>query len=249
MDIKSLISEIKNRVIIEDVIGRYVNLKKSGKNYVALCPFHHEKTPSFTVASDKGFFHCFGCGKSGDVFTFVSEIEKIPFMDAVRKIGKEVGIDIDVYLSKESSKDKSLAKKLKQLNVEAQKFFSYYLINGDKDKVGVRYLKKRGINSEVAKKFKFGMAPNSRNMLYKYLKSKFFTDETIFESKLVVNTSNGPIDLLRYRITFPIENQYGEIVGFAGRALSEEEKVKYINIPETVLFKKRNILFAFDHAR
>lgn len=249
MDIKSLITEIKSRAIIEDIIGRYVNLKKSGKNYVALCPFHHEKTPSFTVSPDKGFFHCFGCGKSGDVITFVSEIEKIPFMDAVRKVASEVGIDLDTYLSKHDVKNKSLITKLKHLNIEVQKFFSYYLLKGDGSKTGINYLRKRGINSEVARKFKFGMAPNSKNTLYRYLKSRFFTDETIFESRLVVNTSSGPIDLFRYRITFPIENQYGEIVGFAGRTLSNEEKTKYINLPETVLFKKRNVLFAFNHAK
>lgn len=249
MNIKEVVEEIKNRVVIEDVIGRYVNLKKSGKNYVALCPFHKEKTPSFTVSPEKSFYHCFGCGKSGDVFTFLMEIEKISFMEAVRKLGKEVGVDVDRLLYRGSKENASLISSIKQLNIEAQKFFVYYLLKGDKDKVGVNYLKKRGITKQIAEKFKFGMSPNSRNALYSYLKSKFFTDETIFESKLVIKTSGHPVDLFRYRITFPIENEYNEIVGFAGRALSSEEKAKYINLPETVLFKKRNILFGFNHAK
>lgn len=247
MNIKDVISEIKNRIIIEQVIGRYLSLKKSGKNYVALCPFHNEKTPSFTVSPEKGFYHCFGCGRSGDAITFVMEIEKISFIEAVRKLAKEVGIDIDAV--KYKGRDKSLITNLKNLNIEAQKFFAYYLTKGDKDKKGIKYLKTRRINKETAEKFKFGMAPNSKDILYRYLKSKFFTDETIFESKLVVNTSNGPVDLMRDRLTFPIENEYGEIIGFASRTLSSEEKVKYINTPETILFKKRQILFGFNHAK
>lgn len=249
MDIRDIISNIKNLVRIEDVIGRYINLKRSGKNYIANCPFHNDKTPSFTVSPEKGLFHCFGCGKTGDVITFVMDIEKISFMDAVRKLSKEVGIDIDSYLSRTSS-NRSLISSLKQLNIEAQKFFYYYLTKGDKQKIGIKYLKSRKIDSKTAEKFKFGMSPNSKDMLYRYLKSKFFTDETIFESRLVVNTISGPIDLLRNRLTFPIENEYGDIVGFAGRVLLEDTKEpKYINLPETPIFRKRQLLFGFNHAK
>lgn len=249
MDIREIISSIKSLIRIEDIIGRYINLKKSGKNYVANCPFHNDRTPSFTVSPDKGIFHCFGCGKTGDVITFVMEIEKISFMEAVRKIGKEAGIDVDSNLSK-TSKSRSIILSLKQLNIEAQKFFSYYLTKGDKQKIGIKYLKSRKIDSKTAKKFKFGMAPSSKDLLYRYLKSKFFTDETIFESRLVVNTTSGPIDLLRNRLTFPIENEYGDIVGFAGRTLSEDTKEpKYINLPETPIFKKRQILFGLNNAK
>lgn len=249
MNIKDLMYEIKLRIPIEDVIGRYISLKRVGKNYVALCPFHRERTPSFTVAPDKGFYHCFGCGKSGDIFTFVMEIEKISFMEALRKLGKECGVDIDIALGGKSRPDKLLASNLKQLNIEAQKFFVTYLTKLDKSKEGLNYLRSRGINSKTAEKFKFGMAPNSKNNLYKFLKSKFFTDETIFESRLVINTPSGPLDLFRHRLTFPIESEYGEIVGFAGRALSPDDPAKYINLPETPIFRKRNILFGFNHAK
>ncbi len=249
MNIKDAIYEIKNRTIIEDIISEYVKLKKVGKGFVGLCPFHHEKTPSFYVTPDKGIYHCFGCGKSGDVFTFLMEIEKISFMEAVRKLANRVGFNFDSVLNKGSEITKTLISNLKQINIEAQKFFTFYLTKGDKTKDGINYLKSRGINQNIAKKFKFGMAPKAKDALYKYLKSKFFTDETIFESKLVVNTPNKPIDLFRYRITLPIENEYGDIIGFAGRTLSQEEKAKYINLPETPLFKKRNILFGFNHAK
>ncbi|MCX8028380.1 MAG: DNA primase [Brevinematales bacterium] len=248
MSIKEAILELRNRIRIEEVIGRYINLKKSGKNYIANCPFHNDKTPSFTVSSEKGFYHCFGCGKSGDIFTFVMEIEKISFMEAVKKLAMEYGVDIDSFLSK-SSKSSKLISNLKQINIEAQKFFSSYLTKGDKSKEGIKYLKSRKVDSKTAEKFKFGMAPNSKDTLYRFLKSKFFTDDTIFESRLVVNTSSGPIDTFRYRITLPIENEYGEIVGFAGRTLSKDEKAKYLNLPETPIFKKRNILFGLNHAR
>ncbi|MEN2997953.1 MAG: DNA primase [Brevinematia bacterium] len=249
MNIKEVMSEIKNRIVIEEVIGRYVNLKRVGKNYVGLCPFHREKTPSFTVAPEKGFYHCFGCGKSGDVFTFVMEIEKISFMEAVRKLAKEARVDIDGVLYRGSKADKMLVTNLKQINSEAQKFFAFHLTKSERGKVGMDYLKSRRVNKMVAEKFKFGMAPDSKKALYSYLKSKFFTDDTIFESKLVLKTSSGPMDLFRGRLTLPIESEYGEIVGFAGRALSDKESAKYINLPETVLFRKRQILFGFNHAK
>ncbi len=250
MNIKDLVNEIKNRLIIEEVIGSYIHLKKVGKNYVALCPFHHEKTPSFTVSPEKNFFHCFGCGKSGDVITFVAEIEKISFIEAVKKLAVKAGIDPSPYFSGETAREKSLISNIQNINTEAMKFFKYYLLKSKYSKEAIRYLKSRGINSEAAKTFKFGFAPPGRNTLYTYLKSRFFTDESIFESRLVIKTSKGPIDLFRNRIIIPIMDQYGIIVGFAGRKVNEnDDSPKYINIPETPLFKKRNILFGFYQAK
>jgi DNA primase len=250
MNIKDLVNEIKNRLIIEEVIGSYIHLKKVGRNYVALCPFHHEKTPSFTVSPEKNFFHCFGCGKSGDVITFVAEIEKISFIEAVKKLAVKAGIDPSPYFSGETPKEKSLISSIQSINTEAMKFFKYCLLKSKYSKDAIRYLKSRGINSEIAKVFKFGFAPPGGSMLYKYLKSRYFTDESIFESRLVTKTSKGPIDLFRNRIIIPIMDQYGIIVGFAGRKIDDSDNSpKYINTPETPLFKKRNILFGFYQAK
>ncbi len=248
MDLRNLIDEIKSRVRIEDIISRYINLKKSGKNYIALCPFHSEKTPSFTVSPEKGFYHCFGCGKSGDVFTFVSEIEKITFIEAVRKIGKEVGIDLEVAIS--SKNTSSEIQVLKAINSETLKFFSYYLTKSKEGQTAREYLRSRKINASLAQKFYLGYAPPYVNALYKYLKSKYYTDKSIFSSGLVLNTKSGTVDLFRDRLIIPIFNQYNEIVGFGGRVINDKEgSPKYINVPETAIFKKRNTLFGFNLAK
>jgi len=250
MNIRDLIAEIKNRLLIEDVIGSYVALKRSGKNYIALCPFHHEKTPSFTVSPEKNFFHCFGCGKSGDVITFVADIEKISFVEAVKKLAIKAGIDPTPYFLGENQREKSLVSIVQSINNEAMKFFKYYLLKSKYSKEIISYLKARGVNSDIAKVFKFGFAPPGGNLLYKYLKSKFFTDESIFESRMVTKTPKGPVDLFRNRVIIPIIDQYGSIVGFGGRKIDENDNSpKYINTPETPIFKKRGILFGFYQAK
>ncbi|HHS48738.1 MAG TPA: DNA primase [Desulfurella acetivorans] len=231
----NLVEEIKNRLDIVDFINRYVNLKKSGNNYIGLCPFHSEKTPSFTVNKDKQFFHCFGCGESGDLITFYMKIENLDFKEAVRNLALELGLEVNSDY--ESSKKENL---LLDINKFACEFFQKKLKNSD---FAQNYIEKRQIKQETQEAFQIGYNPNDNSLLDFLLKK--YSIKLLNESGIVSNAYN----IFAGRLMFPISDEYGKIVGFAGRALHDNQKAKYINTKETSIFSKQRLLYGFDKAK
>lgn len=241
------VEEIKKRLDIVDFIGSFITLKKAGKNFKALCPFHKEKTPSFIVSPERQIWHCFGaCNDGGDIFKFLMKWENITFVEALKELAKKTG----VVLKKINFEDKIWKKKERffQMNFLAAEFFSFLL---NKEKYGekaLNYLKKRNIKEETVKLFNLGYAPNSWNSLKLFLNKKGFQDDEIFENGLIVKgEKNHFYDRFRGRLIFPIKDSRGNILGFSGRILDEEKKeAKYINTPETPIYHKRESLFGIN---
>ncbi|OSS43160.1 DNA primase [Desulfurella amilsii] len=231
----NLVEEIKSRLDIVDFINRYINLKKSGNNYIGLCPFHSEKTPSFTVNKEKQFFHCFGCGESGDVITFYMKIENLDFKEAIKNLALQLGLEINS--EDESTKKENL---LFDVNKFACEFFQKKLKNSD---FAQNYLEKRQIKQETQEVFQLGYNPND-NSLVDFLLKKY-SIKLLNESGIVSNAYN----IFAGRLMFPISDEYGKIVGFAGRALHDNQKAKYINTKETAIFLKQRLLYGFDKAK
>lgn len=237
------IQEIKERLPIEEVVSRYVKLDKSGINLKGLCPFHSEKSPSFFVAPHRGSFICFGCGKKGDVFTFVQEIEGIEFFDALKRLAEETGVKLDT--SKHDMKEKNDAYSIVE---KACLVFQSFL---HKDVYAQEYLTKRGLTAQTIAQFRIGYVPDEWNLLYTELK-KTFDEKDILESGLVIKNENGRVyDRFRGRIMFPIFDSNGKVIAFTGRILKSEEKEtpKYVNSPETSLFSKSHVLYGLNFAK
>ncbi len=243
------IDEIKVRNDIVNTISKYVSLKKSGQNYTGLCPFHGEKTPSFTVSEEKQFYHCFGCGEAGDVISFIMKIENLDFIDAITLLGERVGIQgEDISTSKQEKEELNKKNKIYELNREAALFFHRSLVTKQND--GLRYLNKRGLKPETIKKFGLGFADASWESLSKHLADKGFIHGLMYEAGLVYKRKEGEgyFDRFRNRIIFPIINSTGKVIGFGGRSI-DESMPKYLNTPETPVFNKGNNLFAINLAK
>ena len=232
--------ELKAQLNIVDIIGREVTLKKSGSNYMGLCPFHNEKTPSFSVNEGKQFFHCFGCGKSGDVIGFVQEYYKLPFMEAVEKLAAENGIKLP---ERTSSGPKIDYDKYHGINAKAARFFYNNL--GTKGNKGLAYLKKRGLSKETITAFGLGYAPASGTALVDHLRSEGVSDDDMLKLGLANNGKNGLYDKFRDRVMFPIISTQDKVIGFGGRAIADI-KPKYLNSPESEIFLKKNNLFGLN---
>lgn len=245
--------EIKSKLDIVDVIREYVpSLKQSGANWKALCPFHKEKTPSFMVNQERQIWKCFGCGRGGDIFTFIMEIEGVDFIEALKILANKAG----VVLKKQDPKLVSQKSKLFDICELATKFFVYQLENSRSAKSIRDYLDKRGFDEAVRQRWQIGWAPNLWDGLLKFLKSRKFSEKDIFLSGLVVKRERGNLfyDRFRDRIMFPIRNLQGQTVGFTGRVGPsfdyQKEKVgKYINTPQTMIYNKGNILFGLDKSK
>lgn len=238
-----LLDEVKSRIDIVDFISDYVALKKAGQNYKGLCPFHTEKTPSFTVSQPKQIFHCFGCGAGGDVVTFVMKHDNLPFGEALRYIAKKAGIEIT-----DSAFDRNLSAmraKILQANDDAAKFYQHTLCNSGK---AMAYLRERGISEEMITAFRIGYAPKQRNALYKHLRTKSHPDTVLMNAGLAVSDGNGYKDWFMGRIIFPICTLRSDIVAFGGRSI-DGSLPKYINTRETEVFKKGETLFAVNLAK
>jgi DNA primase len=231
----NLAQEIKNRLDIVDFINRYITLKKSGNNYIGLCPFHSEKTPSFTVNKEKQFFHCFGCGESGDVITFYMKIENLDFKEAVKNLALELGLEINS--DDESTKKENL---LLDINKFACEFFQKKLKNSS---FAQNYLNKRQIDQKTQEIFQLGYNPNDNSLIDFLLKK--YSIKLLNESGIISNAYN----IFAQRLMFPISDEYGRIVGFSGRALHQDQKAKYINTKETPIFSKQRLLYGFDKAK
>ena len=243
MKFERLLEEIRSKVDIVDFISDYVQLKKSGQNYKALCPFHAEKTPSFMVSQPKQIFHCFGCGAGGDVVSFLMKHETLSFNEAIQVIAKKAGIKIGEFAFDKDRSEKR--EKLLTINREASNFFIRNLRDSE---AATAYLKKRGIEEVSLQGFSIGYALHKRDSLLKYLKKMGYSDSLIKDAGLIVSDERGVRDVFRGRIIFPICNYQNEVVAFGGRVL-DDALPKYLNSPETELFKKGETLFALNLAK
>ena len=239
----SFIDELKMQVNIVDVVGRVVELKKSGANYKGLCPFHSEKTPSFMVNEEKQIFNCFGCGEKGDVIKFVESYNKIPFMEAVDSLCDEYGIRKP---ERSSSQPKIDYDHYYDINAKAARFF--YNSLGSKNNRGLAYFKKRGLSKDTITKWGLGYAPASGTALVEYLRSEKVSDADMLKLGLANEGKNGLYDKYRDRCIFPIFNRQGKVIGFGGRAI-EDIKPKYINSSESEIFLKKNNLFGLNFTK
>ena len=241
--------EIRSANDIVDVISQYVTLKRSGRNFFGLCPFHKEKSPSFSVSADRQYFHCFGCHKGGDVFTFVSEIEKVSFKEALELLAERAKIPLPVSENAEFNKTQYLKDKMYKVNAETTLFYHERLYK-PLAKIAQDYVKQRKLDNNTLKAFKIGYS-GEYNELYKYLKSKGFKDEEILSTGLVNKNDRGEyIDRFRKRLMFPIMDVSGRVIAFGGRKLDNNEKVaKYINSNENLVYSKKKNLFALNLAK
>src|SRR5581483_3119573 len=247
---KSFADELRNQADIVRIIGDYVTLKKKGNNYWACCPFHHEKTPSFSVNANKGFLKCFGCGKAGDIFGFVMEVEGTSFPEAVKTVAEKSGVALPVVENAKELEERDRHRAdLQQLNQWAIEFFEQNLTESSEGRRGLAYLEQRGVTEATRKLFKLGYAPNSWDALSGYLKAKGASVSQIERSGLVsLKEQGGFYDRFRGRLMFPICDAQGRVVAFGGRILGEGEP-KYLNSPETALYTKGQHLFGLSHAR
>ena len=246
----AFLDELVARNPIEDVVGQYVNLKRSGSNLFGLCPFHGEKTASFSVAPDKGIYYCFGCHKGGSVINFEMEIEGLSYPDAVRALAKRVGMEVpedEQYQSRYRQQERLWA-----LHKEAARFFHSQLY-APVGANALKYAAGRGMPKSILTKFGIGYAPDSWTALVDWLRSKGYTDQELRDSGLVtVSRKNGNLfDRFRDRLMFPIIDVRGNVIGFGGRIMNDKDKsaAKYLNSPETLIFNKRKNLFALNLAK
>ncbi|VGO21689.1 DNA primase [Pontiella sulfatireligans] len=250
---KETIEDIRARCNIVDVVGSYLpELRRRGSTYKCNCPFHKEKTPSFTVNDARQIFHCFGCGAGGDVFRFVMDYEKVDFVTAIKVLAERVGVEI-VYEggAPEKSGNKDV---LYKLHTDAAAFYHRMLLDSPEGAEARRYLEERDLPVEIIKEFQIGFAPNGWEELLCRAVKKGYEPQQLEAAGLVVPSDRGGkishYDRFRNRVMFPICDQMGRVIGFSGRIMNKAEKgAKYVNSPETLLFKKNQVLYAFDKAR
>ena len=246
----SFADRVKQQADIVRVIGEYVRLKKSGQNFSGLCPFHQEKTPSFSVSPVKQMYYCFGCGKGGDVFQFVMELEKSPFPEAVRTVAEKCGIAIPKprERSPEERRENQQRSALVEMHREAAAFFAKHLMQSPEGKAALGYLEDRGLDHESITRFGMGFAPSGGDTLFRALKSKF-AEKDLEVSGLVGRDQSGRFyDRFRRRIMFPISNEAGKVIAFGGRAMGDDMP-KYLNSPETPIYSKSTVLYHLDRAK
>ena len=245
----AFLDELAVRNPIEDVVGQYVNLKRSGANMFGLCPFHGEKTASFSVAPDKGIYYCFGCHKGGSAINFMMEIEGLSYPDAVRALAKRAGMEVpedEQYQSRYRQQERLWA-----LHKEAARFFHAKLY-APEGAAALKYAMDRGMPKSTLTTFGIGYAPDSWTSLVDTLRKKGYTDQELRDSGLVtVSRKNGNLfDRFRDRLMFPIIDVRGNVIGFGGRIMKKDDNAaKYLNSPETLIFNKRKNLFGLNLAK
>ncbi len=243
---------VKSRINIVDIVGEYVKLTKAGSSFKACCPFHQEKTPSFNVNEEKQFYHCFGCGAGGDVFSFVMEIENLDFREALILLAQKAGVELQNEFIGSSRESQDKKKNLYNILELATKFYEKQLWNGDGIKKVLPYLRDRGFSDEMIKKFRLGYSPNGWNHVRDFLVEKGFDNEIILQTGIIIKNDRGKFyDRFRNRIMFPISDVLGRVIGFTSRVLPEDNdnQAKYINTPETLLYHKSNVLYGLNHAK
>lgn len=239
----SPVQQIKERITIEEVVSSYIKLDNAGSNLKARCPFHNEKTPSFFISKDRGTYYCFGCGASGDIFSFVEEFEGLDFKGALKLLALRAGVELGSF-SKEQNSEKD---RLYLVMEEATKF---YIANLENNKEAQDYLKSRGITDKTVKDFRLGFIKDDWRLLYNYLKTKGYLDEEIEKAGLAKKSEKGYYDRFRNRIMFPISDSSGRVIAFSGRLFVDDGKsAKYLNSPETPIFKKSAVFYGLDKAK
>ena len=255
---EELVTRIQQENDIVDVVSDYVQLKKQGRNYSGLCPFHNEKTPSFSVSPEKQIFHCFGCGKGGNMFTFLMESEGISFQEAALKLAERSHIpigDLKVTTSGDQTfqeppiEDQETHSMIEAHALVAQ-LYHYILTSTEEGTIALDYLHERGLTDEVIREYNIGFAPKSWELVTAFLEKRGFDYNVMIDAGLLARRDDGnAVDRFRERVMFPITNDRGQTIAFSGRLLPDVEGPKYLNSPETLLFNKRNVLFNFAAAR
>ncbi|HCX2491879.1 TPA: DNA primase [Staphylococcus aureus] len=249
---QSIINEIKDKTDILDLVSEYVKLEKRGRNYIGLCPFHDEKTPSFTVSEDKQICHCFGCKKGGNVFQFTQEIKDISFVEAVKELGDRVNVAVDIEATQSNSNVQIASDDLQMIEMHEliQEFYYYALTKTVEGEKALTYLLERGFTDALTKERGIGFAPDSSHFCHDFLQKKGYDIELAYEAGLLSRNEENfsYYDRFRNRIMFPLKNAQGRIVGYSGRTYTGQEP-KYLNSPETPIFQKRKLLYNLDKAR
>jgi DNA primase len=236
-DLREVVEEIHNKIDIVEFIGRYVKLKKQGSNYVGLCPFHQEKTPSFTVSPSKQLYHCFGCGASGDIVTFLMRIENLTFKDAINQLAKEAGIEVPEFIPKDNI-DRDI---LLEINEEIKNYFVEHLKG-----LPYEYLLKRGLTEESIKNHQIGFIGEDNREIFHHLLSKGFKKEDILRTgNFRIDNAGNVVSYFYNRIMIPIFDLSGKVVGFSGRSFSGQEP-KYLNSIDSPIFKKGEVLYLMN---
>ena len=246
---EELIEEIRMKNDIVEVISGYVRMQKKGSSYFGLCPFHNEKSPSFSVSPGKQMYYCFGCGAGGNVITFLMEYENATFQEAVKMLADRAGVALpEVEYSEEMRRREGRRAKLLEVNKEAARYY-YYLLRSERGRIGYRYLSGRSLSDETMKKFGLGYADGAGSDLTAYLKSKGYADDLITESGLTgFDEKRGVHDKFWNRVMFPIQDSNHRVIGFGGRVMGDA-KPKYLNSPETAIFDKSRNLYGLNFAR
>ena len=249
---KNTIQQILSRIDIVEIVGSFVKLKKRGTNYIGLCPFHNEKSPSFTVSASKEIYKCFGCGRSGNSISFLMEQEKYSYVEALRWLAAKYNVEIEeTETSPEFKQQQQVSDSLYIINNFAQKFFSNALLNTDEGKdIALTYLKERGFREDIIKKFQIGFNPEVRDSFTKEALAAQYNLEYLQKSGLVAVRDGNAYDNYRGRIIFPIHNQSGKVLGFGARIIKNNDKApKYINTPENEIYVKSKLLYGSYFAR
>jgi DNA primase len=242
------VSDVRERTDIVDLVSQYVQLKKAGRSYKGLCPFHQEKTPSFIVFPDSQGFHCFGCGKGGDAFTFYQSVEHVDFKEALTELARRAGVQLSAIPTVAPEVD-AHRQRLIELNELAATFYSNALANSDSGAPGRALAEQRGLTSEVIAGFQLGFAPDGWDNLHRYFSARGVDPEVAAEAGLLqVRDGGGYYDRFRNRFMFPIRNRDGRVVGFGGRALGDAQP-KYLNSPQSPIFDKSSLVYALDLAK
>lgn len=250
---KALIEDIKSSTNIVDVIGEVVSLNRAGRNYLGLCPFHKEKTPSFNVIEDRQFYHCFGCGKSGDVFKFLEEYRQISFQESVKVLADRLGIAVTIDAPRQAQQQNSPNQAFYDLHEDALKFYHAVLMTTKIGEAARAYLYERGMTDDLLKTFQIGLAPDEPDYLYQSV-SKKYDEEVLTESGLFnLSESNRLFDTFKNRIMFPLKNEFGKTIGFSGRVWTKDDiekgQAKYKNTRATRIFNKSYELYHLDQAK
>ena len=236
---QAFIDDLIDRSDITEIIGKRIEIKKAGKEYKACCPFHNEKTPSFTISPEKGFYHCFGCGAHGTSLGFLMDYEKLTFVEAIEELAKMLGMEVP-----KSNEDIKLTKKQTSLKSLLNQVSEYFQSNLKSSEKTIGYLKNRGIDGKTAKDFCIGYSKDSWDDITKKFGSTEKNIDQLVEAGLIIKKDKGGYyDRFRNRVMFPIRDNRGDVVGFGGRVIDEEDDPKYLNSPETTLFKKGYLLY------
>lgn len=249
------VSQVRAAVDIVEVVGEYVQLKKSGRAFLGLCPFHSEKSPSFNVNAERQFYHCFGCGAGGDVFSFLMNMEQLTFPEALHKLADRAGIELPAVQTKQQeteSPEKQLKRTMQEAHELVARLYHYVLTETPYGVDAMKYLTQRGMSLQTLSEFQIGFAPDSWDFVTQFLKKRDFPLDVMVEAGLLAKSEAGKIfDRFRGRVMFPIHDSQGKVIGFGGRLLdsSQKSQPKYLNSPETPLFNKSDTLFNLHRAR